>query len=281
MRKLKRVVLREELLALTGDYKLAMVLNQMIYWSQYVQDFDKFIEEEASWNHEAIGQSLEGWIFKKAEELSEETLMNVSGNAMRRYLKSLITSGWLEERENPYQKWDHTRQYRVKLAKIQDDLVKIGYYLADYRIDMTTLGLSGDRQKGDSAVHNGDTARSSDGSNGHSDGTIPESTTEITTDKIPFVDIVDYLNEKTESKYKATTRKTKELIKARWTEGHRLEDFKTVIDHKSEEWLMDPKMSMFLRPTTLFGTNFEAYLNRKAQPAHRDYEFEKLLKELE
>ncbi|RNA67199.1 hypothetical protein EBO34_17200 [Alteribacter keqinensis] len=207
--------------------------------------------------------------------------MNVSGNAMRRYLKSLITSGWLEERENPYQKWDHTRQYRVKLAKIQDDLVKIGYYLADYRIDMTTLGLSGDRQKGDSAVHNGDTARSSDGSNGHSDGTIPESTTEITTDKIPFVDIVDYLNEKTESKYKATTRKTKELIKARWTEGHRLEDFKTVIDHKSEEWLMDPKMSMFLRPTTLFGTNFEAYLNRKAQPAHRDYEFEKLLKELE
>ncbi|WP_272873252.1 hypothetical protein [Alteribacter salitolerans] len=38
-----------------------------------------------------IGQNLKGWIFKKAEELSEETMMNVSGNAMRRYLKSLIT----------------------------------------------------------------------------------------------------------------------------------------------------------------------------------------------
>ncbi|MBU9713227.1 hypothetical protein [Evansella tamaricis] len=32
---------------LTGDYKLAIVLNQLLFWSQYVKDFDQFIEGES------------------------------------------------------------------------------------------------------------------------------------------------------------------------------------------------------------------------------------------
>ena len=30
----------------------------------------------------------------------------------------------------------------------------------------------------------------------------------------------------------------------------------------STEWSHDPKMSVYLRPETLFGTKFESYLNR-------------------
>ncbi|WP_462410365.1 conserved phage C-terminal domain-containing protein [Neobacillus sp. Marseille-QA0830] len=94
---------------------------------------------------------------------------------------------------------------------------------------------------------------------------IPEITSEITTEKIlPIVDIVDYLNEQTNANYKSTTKKTRQLIKARCKEGFTLKDFKKVIDLKTVEWLNDRHMSQYLRPETLFGTKFEAYLNQKS-----------------
>jgi uncharacterized phage protein (TIGR02220 family) len=80
---------------------------------------------------------------------------------------------------------------------------------------------------------------------------------------IPFVDIIDYLNAKANTNYRHTTKKTQQLIRARWNEGFRLDDFKTVIDKKVAEWLNDPKMCKYLRPETLFGTKFESYLNQK------------------
>lgn len=81
-------------------------------------------------------------------------------------------------------------------------------------------------------------------------------------DKINIVaEVIDYLNQKTGSSYKATTPKTIKLIKYRQKEGFTLEDFKTVIDKKVLLWGKDIKMSSYLRPETLFGTKFESYLN--------------------
>lgn len=76
-------------------------------------------------------------------------------------------------------------------------------------------------------------------------------------------DIVAYFNEKAKAKYKATSESTRRLIKARLNEGFTLEDFKTVIDKKVDEWKNDPKMRAFIRPETLFGTKFESYLNQQ------------------
>ncbi|MCT4381584.1 conserved phage C-terminal domain-containing protein [Leuconostoc pseudomesenteroides] len=80
-------------------------------------------------------------------------------------------------------------------------------------------------------------------------------------DRIPYKEIVDYLNKKTGSKYRSSGSKTKTLIKARVHDGFELKDFKQVIDIKTEQWLSDQKMNKFLRPETLFGTKFEGYLN--------------------
>ncbi|ARD47599.1 phage replisome organizer N-terminal domain-containing protein [Sporosarcina sp. P33] len=80
---------------------------------------------------------------------------------------------------------------------------------------------------------------------------------------IPFVEIINYLNNAASANYRSTTRKTKDLIQARWNEGFRLEDFYKVIDIKTKEWINDSKMSKFIRPDTLFGTKFESYLNQK------------------
>lgn len=86
------------------------------------------------------------------------------------------------------------------------------------------------------------------------------------TDKSIYVEIVDYLNAKAGTRYKASTASTHRLIKARLNEGFTLEDFKTVIDKKCVEWLTDSKMEQYLRPETLFGTKFEGYLNAKTKP---------------
>ena len=75
-------------------------------------------------------------------------------------------------------------------------------------------------------------------------------------------EIIDYLNEKAETKYKANTAKTVECISARLKEGFTIEDFKTVIDKKTAEW-KGTDFEQYLRPTTLFGTKFEGYLNAK------------------
>ena len=79
-------------------------------------------------------------------------------------------------------------------------------------------------------------------------------------DKEIYISIVDYLNEKTGSKYKPTTPKTKTAIHARLMEGFTLDDFKTVIDKKCADW-MGTEYEKYLRPETLFGTKFEGYLN--------------------
>lgn len=86
-------------------------------------------------------------------------------------------------------------------------------------------------------------------------------------------DIVDFLNQQADCRYKADTPKTVSLIKARMAEGFTVEDFKTVINHKVAEW-KGTDMEKFLRPETLFGTKFESYLNQKPkqnnnQPAQK------------
>lgn len=140
MRKLKRVTIKEEFVALTGDPIKAIILNQFIYWSERVGDFDSFIAEEKT-RAEQSGLAvkidlLNGWIYKTAEELSEETMVKMSPSTILRHIKQLVERGWLDERNNPNHKWDRTKQYRVNLLKIHEDLIKIGYVLQDYKVDV-------------------------------------------------------------------------------------------------------------------------------------------------
>jgi uncharacterized phage protein (TIGR02220 family) len=96
---------------------------------------------------------------------------------------------------------------------------------------------------------------------------VKESKVNKSKDETPYVEIISYLNTKTSSSYKPAGKKTKELIHARWEEGFRLDDFKKVIDIKTDEWLHDSKMVKFLRPETLFSNKFEGYLNQKTVQA--------------
>lgn len=81
----------------------------------------------------------------------------------------------------------------------------------------------------------------------------------------PYKEIIDYLNSKAETAFKDSSKDSRKHIKDRCDEGYTVEDFKKVIDTKVEEW-KKTDMSKYLRPATLFGTNFEGYLNQKATP---------------
>lgn len=81
-------------------------------------------------------------------------------------------------------------------------------------------------------------------------------------EKIPYDEIIGYLNTMACTRYKSTTPKTRALIKARWEEGFKEIDFTTVIKKKCDSWL-GTDMEKYLRPETLFGTKFEGYLNER------------------
>lgn len=64
-KKIKKALIREDLLTITGDYRKAVILNQFIYWSERVADADKFIEKEneiARNNGENERELFFGWI---------------------------------------------------------------------------------------------------------------------------------------------------------------------------------------------------------------------------
>lgn len=84
---------------------------------------------------------------------------------------------------------------------------------------------------------------------------------------IPYQEIINYLNEKANKKFKHTTKATQDKIKARYKENFTLEDFKTVIDNKVADWIgkfdkNGKPLEDYLRPETLFGNKFEGYLNQ-------------------
>ena len=84
-------------------------------------------------------------------------------------------------------------------------------------------------------------------------------------------EVIDYLNAKTGSSYRATTEANIKPIRARLNDGFTVEDCKKVIDTKSGQWLNNPDMVRYLRPATLFSpSKFEGYLNEcRGKPSIR------------
>ena len=85
---------------------------------------------------------------------------------------------------------------------------------------------------------------------------------------IPYAEIITYFNEVAGTHYLLRGKEIKKFIKARWNDGFRLEDFKTVLDKKAGQWKNDAKMSKYLRFETLFSNKFESYLNEVVAPRH-------------
>ncbi|PLR95737.1 conserved phage C-terminal domain-containing protein [Bacillus sp. T33-2] len=207
-----------------------------------------FLQQVHYWlvrsSHEIEGEK---WIYNTYKDWQDQ-LSFWSESTIKRTIKSLEDKGYLISGNWNRLKLDKTKWYSIDYKKVE-------------ALDMAASSQFGQscRQADPSGISNSPMEEAGLAR------AIPEITTENTTEKdIPYKEIIDYLNRKTNSTYKAFTRKTRELIRARWNEGFRLEDFIKVIDLKAAEWLNDPQWSKYLRPETLFGVKFESYLNQKS-----------------
>ena len=87
--------------------------------------------------------------------------------------------------------------------------------------------------------------------------------------QVPYEEVISYFNEKSGKRYRASTEATRKMIRARFSEGYTLDDFKHVIDVKCSQWL-GTEQEKYLRPETLFRpSHFESYVNEQSQPKSR------------
>ncbi|AND38369.1 conserved phage C-terminal domain-containing protein [Cytobacillus oceanisediminis] len=210
----------------------AVMLQQIHYWLLN----SKHVIEERTW----IFNTYKDW--KKQMTFWSET-------TIKRTIRSLEDQGFLISGNFNFSKMDKTKWYTIDYEKLAAEVEGCQDYFLASGTSQMELSSQPERPMEDAG----------------SEQPISETTAETATEKkdIAYAAVIEYLNSQTHSAYRTGSKKTKKLIRARWLEGFRLEDFKKVIDLKSEEWLHDPYWRKFLRPETLFGTRFESYLNQK------------------
>ena len=81
-------------------------------------------------------------------------------------------------------------------------------------------------------------------------------------DDLQCKEIIEHLNNVTGCEYRTDSKNTINLIKQHIKEGYKKEDFISVINKKYKEW-KDTEREKYVRPETLFGDKFEAYVNQK------------------
>ncbi len=86
-------------------------------------------------------------------------------------------------------------------------------------------------------------------------------------------EVILHVNRRLKTNYRTDSIKTMRLVRARYNEGYRLEDFIKVIDAKWREW-KGTEFAKFLRPSTLFAKgHFEEYLQQSALDGPKEIEF--------
>ncbi len=81
------------------------------------------------------------------------------------------------------------------------------------------------------------------------------------TDDVPVSEIIEYLNLNAGKKYNPKSVACQKHIRARWSEGARIDQFRAAIDNQVRAWKGTEK-EFYLRPATLFNSEkFDGYVN--------------------
>lgn len=106
MENLKRSIIKEEYVELTGNIFDAVILNLLV---------------------ELMKNSENGWVKISAKELTDISLLGLSIQSMRTHLKTLVSYGYLSEKSSPKEKWGKYKYWKPNLDKIFGDFKKLGY----------------------------------------------------------------------------------------------------------------------------------------------------------
>ncbi|MGR2746505.1 hypothetical protein [Bacillus sp. N6] len=146
VRELQRVVIKEELVALTGKHFDAALLNNLIFWAGITEKMDnnlklQITQMEARKTKQSIIDKKKkkirnGWFYKTGDELLFEIMNWGSASTISRAINNFVKQGWVEKGNNPdpTKKWDRTTWYKMNLTKISSDLHELGYALEGYTL---------------------------------------------------------------------------------------------------------------------------------------------------
>lgn len=158
-----------------------------------------------------------------------------------------------QQMDRDREKWDKTRASRSESGR------KGGLKSAESRAKQNeanqanaSFGSSGEANEANQAV----TVTGTVTVNGDVTGTVSDSLPDA---GLLSFDLIQYLNEKTGSDYKADLSNAKR-VQTLLDSGYSPDQLRTVIDKKVSEWYGDEKMRPYLRPSTLFGDKFGEYL---------------------
>ncbi|WP_144561649.1 hypothetical protein [Bacillus mycoides] len=205
VRELQRVVIKEELVALTGKHFDAALLNNLIFWAGITEKMDNNLKlqitqmESRKTKQSIIDKKKKkirnGWFYKTGDELLFEIMNWGSASTISRAINNFVKQGWVEKGNNPdpTKKWDRTTWYKMNLTKIASDLHELGYALEGYTLAPKTEERTEkhDQKQGETAssciLQNEICILHSEKSILHSDETIPEGLLQKET-SLPFTE---------------------------------------------------------------------------------------------
>jgi uncharacterized phage protein (TIGR02220 family) len=201
---------------------IAIVVNNIAFWIQKNKANEKHIHDGKVWTYNTT-------------KAFTELFPYWTDNQIRRILFNMQKKGIIETGNYNLTAYDRTKWYTFT-----DAFVKTHTSICENtQMDLTKQpnGFEGNHEP------------------------IPDNKQIDKPDNIPYTEIIDYLNEKSGSKYR-NIKNTRDFIKARFNEGFTKEDFFKVIDNKVSSWT-GTEFEKFIRPQTLFSPKFEGYLNEK------------------
>ena len=158
-----------------------------------------------------------------------------------------------QQMDRDREKWDKTRASRSESGR------KGGLKSAESRAKQNeanqanaSFGSSGEANEANQAV----TVTGTVTVNGDVTGNVSDSLPDA---GLLSYDLIQYLNEKTGSDYKAD-KANAVRVQSLLDSGYSPDQLRTVVDKKCAEWFGDEKMRPYLRPSTLFGDKFGEYL---------------------
>jgi hypothetical protein len=121
----KVAIVRQEFYLLTNDTFLALMLNQLMFWTKGNLERNKWLnEEERRETNPVDAKRLKyGWIRKSADDIAEEAMISAGKMSIGRYMQKLIDMGIVARKKIRGTKG---YEYRVMLLELESQLSAIG-----------------------------------------------------------------------------------------------------------------------------------------------------------
>ncbi|WP_124069391.1 conserved phage C-terminal domain-containing protein [Filibacter tadaridae] len=201
------------------------------------------------------------WVYKTVDEWKNEEFPFWSVDTIKRAIRRLEDSGYIISTASFNRtKMDKTKCYRINYEMLHCSVMQDA---------PSTTAQSAQEEVQDAPSTTAKLAQEEVQIAPSTEGKMPLAITkevksikkDIVENDLDVVSVIEYLNDKASTQFKASSKATARLVKGRLREGYKLTDFKKVIDTKARNWLGDPHWQKYLRPSTLFNaTNFENYL---------------------